>query len=147
MIERDNPNINLSRQAKLLNISRSSIYYEPKVSLEEIELMNGIDKIFTQSPFYGHRKIIRELKEEYGLSIGRKKTISLMKKMGLETIYPRKKTSISNKQNEKFPYLLRNFRITKPNQVWGTDITYLRLKNGFAYLTVILDWYSRFVVS
>jgi len=149
LIEINNPNLNLSRQAKLLNISRSSVYYEPVISREDIETMNGIDKIYTACPFYGHRKVREELKYEYNINIGKKKTLSLMKKMGLEAIYPKKKinTSNPNKQHLKFPYLLKNIEITHPNQVWGTDITYIRLKKNFIYLTVILDWFSRYVIS
>lgn len=111
--------------------------------------MNAIDEIFTQYPFYGHRRIKPELKEEYGLDIGKKRIINLMKEMGLNAIYPRKKLNLSepDKQHKKFPYLLKNLLITKSNQVWGTDITYIKLKNYFAYLVAILDWRSRYVIS
>lgn len=116
---------------------------------EDILAMNAIDKIFTKLPFYGHRRIKPELKSEYGVNIGKKKIISLMKKMGLQTIYPKKKFNASApcKENKKYPYLLTNLPIIRPNQVWGTDITYVKLKNHFAYLTAILDWHSRYVIS
>ncbi len=111
--------------------------------------MNAIDEIFTQYPFYGHRRIKPELKEEYGFNIGKKKIISLMREMGLNAIYPRKKLNLSasDKQHKKFPYLLRDLPIIRANQVWGTDITYIKLKNYFAYLVAILDWYSRYVIA
>lgn len=111
--------------------------------------MNAIDEIYTEFPYFGHRKIRELLDTEHKIEIGRKRTLSLMKKLGLYAIYPKKKpnTSRSNKEHEKFPYLLKNLEIIRPNQVWGTDITYIRLLGGFIYLTVILDWMSRYVIS
>lgn len=110
--------------------------------------MNEIDEIFTECPFYGHRRIKREL-EDKGIEIGKKRTRSLMKKMGLEAIYPKKNpnTSKGNENHKKFPYLLKDIEIKKPNHVWGTDITYIRMKDGFIYLSAIIDWFSRYVVS
>jgi len=148
LIDRNNTEINLSRQAELLDISRSSIYYQPKINQEEIEIKNTIDKIYTDSPFYGSRKIKKEL-ENYEIRISRGYVQNLMRSMGLEAICPRKKLALSkaSKFHKKYPYLLRNLKIERPNQVWSTDITYIRLKTGFAYLTVIFDWYSRYVIS
>lgn len=148
MIERNNSEINLSRQAELLEISRSSIYYKPKINQQEIRIKNAIDKIYTDSPFYGSRKIKKEL-ENYEIKISRGYVQNLMRSMGLEAICPRKKLDLSkgSKFHKKYPYLLRNLPITHANQVWSTDITYIRLKTGFAYLTVIFDWYSRYVIS
>ncbi|MBU1131314.1 IS3 family transposase [Patescibacteria group bacterium] len=142
-------NISLLRQSALLDISRSSIYYQPTVKKEDILIMNAIDEIFTKYPFYGHRRIKPELKEEYSVNIGKKRIISLMHEMGLNAIYPRKKLNLSdpNKQHKKFPYLLKDFPIIRPNQVWGTDITYIKLKSHFAYLVAIIDWHSRYVIS
>ena len=141
--------ISILRQSELLNISRSSIYYQPTVDPEDILIMNAIDEIFTQYPFYGHRRIKPELKEEYGINVGKKRIISLMREMGLNAIYPRKKLNLSdsNKQHKKFPYLLKNLPIIQSNQVWGTDITYIKLKKNFVYLVAILDWYSRYVIA
>ena len=149
MANKEYPGIALSRQADLLSVSRSSMYYHPQISEEDLRIMNAIDEIYTQYPFYGHRRIVPELKEEYGLSIGKKKIIGLMKKMGLEAIYPRSKKNLSKPDNNhrKFPYLLKNMPIIRPNQVWGSDITYVRVKHYFAYLSVILDWFSRYVIS
>lgn len=149
MVNKEHPDISLLRQSNLLDISRSSIYYEPAVDPEDILIMNAIDEIFTQCPFYGHRRIKPELKEEYDIDIGKKRIISMMKVMGLNAIYPRKKLNLSDpdKQHKKFPYLLKGLPIIKPNQVWGTDITYIRTKNSFAYLAAILDWFSRYVIA
>jgi len=149
LINKDHPDISISRQTKLFDISRSSVYYNPLVSEADLQAMNAIDKIYTDYPFYGHRRIKPELKDEYGIEIGKKKIIALMKKMGLQAIYPGKKISLSdpNKDHQKFPYLLRNTSALCSNHIWGTDITYIRLKNGFAYLSAILDWFSRYVIS
>lgn len=149
MVNKKHFDISLSRQAELLDISRSSIYYQPTIDPEDILIMNTIDKIFTQYPFYGHRRIQPELKEEYGIDIGKKRIIHLMKEMGLNVIYPRKKIDLScpDKQHKKFPYLLKNLSIIRPNQVCGTDITYIKLKKYFAYLVAIIDWYSRYVIA
>jgi len=111
--------------------------------------MNAIDEIYKVSLFYGHRRILRDLREDYDLDIDKKRTISLMKDMGLEAVYPRKKLNLSdpNALHKKFPYLLNGLPIVRPNHVWGTGITYIRIKNGFAYLTAILDWFSRYVIA
>ena len=149
LIDRNNAEINLTRQAELLDISRSGIYYQPIIDQREIAIKNAIDKIYTDCPFYGSRKIKEQLNRQYEISICRDYARSLMRNMGLQAIYPKRKPnlSLSGKQHKKYPYLLKNLEIIRPNQVWGTDITYIRLKNGFAYLTVILDWYSRYVIS
>lgn len=111
--------------------------------------MNIIDEVYTEFPYFGHRKIRKLLETEHDTYIGRKRTLSLMNKMGLQAIYPKKNpnTSQADDLHKKFPYLLRDLKIIRPNQVWGTDITYIRLENGFIYLTVILDWFSRYVIS
>jgi len=111
--------------------------------------MNAIDEIYTEFPYFGHRKTRKLLDTEHGICIGKKRTLSLMNGMGLQTIYPKKKpnTSQADLFHKKFPYLLKDLPIIRPNQVWGTDITYIRLANGFIYLTAIIDWYSRYVIS
>lgn len=149
LIDKNNLEISLTRQAQLLDISRSSIYYEPVENQEEIRIKNAIDKIYTDYPFYGSRRIRRQLKREYQIEISRGYVQNLMREMGLQAIYPRKKLNLSqgSKEHKKYPYLLRNMEIIRVNQVWSTDITYIRLKNGFCYLTVIFDWYSRYVIS
>ena len=109
--------------------------------------MNLIDEIYTKYPFYGSRRIKKELSKYHRLKVNRKRIQRLMDQMGIEAVYPKKNTSKSNSQNKIFPYLLRNLTIKKPNHVWGTDITYVRLNQGFAYLAAIMDWFSRYVIS
>jgi len=149
LADKKNASITLSRQAELFGISRSSIYYQPKINPQDILIMNAIDEIYTKRPFYGHRRIKFDLQDDYDIQIGKKRIISLMKNMGLVAIYPTKKLNLStpDAQHKKFPYLLSNIKIIKPNQIWGTDITYIKLKNSFIYLTAILDWFSRYVIS
>ncbi|MFZ5341159.1 MAG: IS3 family transposase [Patescibacteria group bacterium] len=146
-IEPNNQQISITRQAKLLDISRSSIYYEPKINKQDVQLMNLIDQIYTKYPFYGSRRIKKELKIYYQIKICREKTQRLMRIMGLEAIYPKKRTSFSNKEHKIYPYLLKELNINHPNQVWSTDITYVRLEQGWAYLIAIMDWFSRYVID
>lgn len=119
------------------------------VSHEDINLMNLIDEIYTDSPFYGSRKIKEVLKREHNTIANRKHIQRLMREMGIEAIYPKSKCNLSDPDSahKKYPYLLRNLTISRPNQVWGTDITYLKLNQGFAYLTAIMDWFRRYVVA
>lgn len=149
MIDRQHPDLSISRQAELLNISRASLYYTPHPDPEEIRITRTIDEIYTRRPFYGSRRMKDALRDDHAIHIGRHRVRRLMRLMGLEAIYPKKgpKTSESEPSHKKYPYLLRNLAITRPNQVWGTDITYLRLETGWAYLVAILDWYSRYVVA
>ena len=148
-MNKEQPDISVLRQADLLDISRSSVYYQPTIEPEDIAITNAIDEIFTKYPFYGHRRIRQDLITDYDIKIGRKRTTSLMKTMGLEAIYPKKKWHLSDpeKAARKFPYLLSGLPIISPNQVWGTDITYVKLFKGFAYLVAIIDWFSRYVVN
>lgn len=149
LIEKENQDINLSRQAELLNISRSSLYYEPVIDQREIEIKHAIDEIYTGCPFYGSRKIKEELEKKYEIKICRDYVRHLMTDMGIQAIYPKRKLNFSqsDKRHKKYPYLLKDLKIMSPNQVWGTDITYVRLQNRFAYLVAILDWFSRYVLS
>jgi len=145
-LDRHHPDISLTRQTELLGMARSTAYYQPKINLEDLAIMNEIDEIYTEFPYYGSRKMSQELKRrEY--EIGRKRTRRLMREMGLEAIYSKPKTSQSHPEHKVYPYLLRDLDITRPNQVWGTDITYIRLRGGWAYLVAFLDWYSRYVIS
>lgn len=112
--------------------------------------MNAIDVIYTKYPFYGSRNIRYELTTSYGLSACREHIARLMRVMGIEAIYPKPKrayTSQPSKEHTIYPYLLKHIIITHPNQVWGTDITYIRLVHGFCYLVALLDWYSRYVIA
>lgn len=149
MIDKGNSEITLSRQAELMGISRSGIYYQSIIDSKEIQIKNSIDKIYTDCPFYGSRRIKQQLKREYQIKISRGYVQNLMREMGLIAIYPSKKLNLSkgSKEHKKYPYLLKNLEIVRINQVWSTDITYIRLKNSFCYLTVIFDWYSRYVIS
>jgi putative transposase len=108
--------------------------------------MHRIDEIFTESPFYGSRKILAGLQRE-DFIVGRERVQSLMRKMGLRAIYPKPNLSKKHPEHKIYPYLLANVNIVRPNQVWSTDITYIRLRPGFLYLVAIMDWYSRYVLS
>lgn len=147
MIDRTHRTFSIVRQTELLDVSRSSVYYQSEVNEEEIRTMHAIDQIFTDCPFYGSRRIRYELKERFEIRVNRKRVQRLMRLMGLEAIYPKHRTTTSDKQHFKYPYLLRGFRVIRPNQVCGTDITYLRLEQGFCYLVAHLDWFSRYVLS
>lgn len=110
--------------------------------------MNAIDKIYTKRPFYGSRRVRFDLQDYYDIYIGRKRTQRLMRIMGIEAIYPKRRNlSRADRNHRKYPYLLRNLAINRPNQVWGTDITYVRLENSWCYLVAFMDWYSRYVLS
>ena len=108
--------------------------------------MNAIDEIFTKCPFYGSRRIRQDLKDE-GICICREHVQRLMRLMGLEAIYPKKRTTMPHPEHKKYPYLLRGIPIIRPNHVWGTDITYVKLECGFCYLVCHLDWFSRYVIA
>ena len=148
MVEPQNKDISIKRQCELLSLSRSSYYKHPRCERDEDTiLMNAIDEIYTRLPFYGSRRISKELRRAKGIVVNRKRVQRLMRKMGLEAIYPRPNVSRANKAHKKYPYLLRGVEITRPNQVWASDITYIRIERGFMYLTVVMDWYSRSVLS
>ena len=149
MIDCSHPALSIDRQTKLLGISRSSVYYTPITNAEDSRIMHWIDKIFTDCPFYGSRRIGYELKKRFGIEVNRKRVKRLMRLMGLEAIYPKHKpqTSNSNPEHKKYPYLLNNVVARYPNHIWGTDITYVRLESGFCYLVAMLDWFSRYVVE
>ena len=151
MIEPKHPKISIARQCELIGLSRSSYYREEqtgKESQENLELMKRIDEIYTKYPFLGSRKIREMIKGEGRDRINRKRIQRLMKLMGIASIAPmKKKTSLPGKGHKKYPYLLRGLKISRPNQVWCSDITFIRLRGGFAYLTVVMDWYSRVVLS
>lgn len=145
--------MSLTRQTELLGISRSSLYYQPRpVDPFTLDVMNRIDEINTRWPYFGSRKIRAKLnsnfkRESLGLRVNRKRVRRLMRVMGIEAVYPKKHTSIPDKQHKVYPYLLRGLTINRPNQVWGIDITYIRLVNGWIYLTAIIDWFARFVLA
>lgn len=140
--------MSIATQVNLLGISRGSVYYQPvPVSSLNQDLMNRIDRLYTACPFYGSRVMAKNLEDEAGFAINRKRVQRLMGEMGLEAVYPKPNFSKNDNPHPIYPYLLKGLDITKPNQVWGTDITYIRLSQGFLYLVAILDWYSRYVLA
>jgi putative transposase len=133
-------------QANLLSLSRASLYYQPVgPSPHELAVKRRIDEIYTAYPFYGSRKILAVLKRNF--VINRKAVQHYMREMGLAGIVPGPNLSRRNLAHKIYPYLLRPLSITRPNQVWGIDITYIRLAKGWMYLVAVLDWFSRYVVS
>ena len=139
--------MSILHQCKLLGLCRSSLYYRPQpVSAADLALMRRIDELHLAHPFLGARKLARMLKRE-GVEVGRRHVGSLMRLMGIEAIYRKKRTSLPGKGHKLYPYLLGNVAIERPNQVWAADITYLPMAQGFAYLVAILDLYSRKVLA
>ena len=147
MVDRQHPSLSIVRQCALLGVSRSNLYYRPRAASEEdLYLMGEIDRQYRETPFYGSRRVQAWL-ERRGVRVSRKRVQRLMRAMGLRAIYRRPSTSRRSPEHPVYPYLLRNIRITRPNQVWAADITYLPMSRGFLYLVAVMDWYSRYVVS
>ena len=139
--------MSVRRQCELLRVSRSGLYYEPAAtSAEELALMRRIDELHLDYPFYGSRKVAVALRAE-GNEINRKHVQRLMRLMGLEAMAPKPTTSAPHPEHPVYPYLLRDLAISRPDQVWAADITYVPMKTGFVYLVAIMDWYSRRVLS
>ena len=138
----------MARQCELLGLAKSSHYYEAAPESEEnLRLMRLIDEQYTKTPFYGSRKIVKWLEQNHGARLNRKRIQRLMRLMRLEAIYPKPRLTQRELEHRVFPYLLRNVSIDRANQVWSTDITYIRLQHGFLYLTAVIDWFSRYVVA
>jgi putative transposase len=134
--------LTIARQCELLALPRSTRYYRPLgESAENLALMRRIDEQYLKTPFYGSRKLAWEL------GVNRKRVQRLMRLMGLETIYPRRRTTWPGAGHKIYPYLLRNVDVLRPDQAWGTDITYVPLRHGFLYLVAIMDWFSRYVLA
>ncbi len=146
LIERQNKMISIRRQAELLGVARSRVYYEPKIDPYNLELMHLIDEQYTKTPFYGSRRM-REVLRRKGYTVNRKRIQRLMHLMGIEAIYPKKNLSKPSPGCKIYPYLLRDRKITRVNEVWGADITYIRMRHGWVYLVAIMDWVSRYVLS
>jgi putative transposase len=137
----------MTTQCELLSLNRTSIYYKKRPpSPEKIAILNAMDKIFTEEPTYGARRIRVELRKQ-GYSICRQTASDYMKLLGLEAIYQKPNTSKPHPNHRIYPYLLRSIKASYPNHIWGTDITYIGMPGGFMYLVAYLDWYSRYVVS
>jgi putative transposase len=139
--------LSVSQQCDLLDLSRSSYYYEPATeSAENLSLMAKLDKEYTTHPFLGSRRMATWL-QRAGHAVNRKRVQRLMRLMGLEAVYPKPRLSIGGAGHKVYPYLLRNVAIERVNQVWSTDITYIPMPTGFMYLTAVIDWHSRYVLS
>lgn len=139
--------LSIARQAKLLEVSRSSLYYRPRPeSSEELDLLRRLDELFTENPMYGSRRLQVMLRRE-GVQVGRRRIRNLMRKLGLWAVGPKPNTSRPHPKHKVYPYLLRGLSITRPNHVWATDITYIRMRRGFLYLCAIMDWATRKVLS
>ena len=135
------------RQAEVLNISRGSVYYLPRpVPEADLAIMRRLDRLHLEFPFAGSR-MLRGLLAAEGCKIGRRHVKTLMKRMGIEALYRRPRTTKPEPGHKIYPYLLRGMAITRPNQVWAMDITYIPMARGFVYLAVVLDWFSRRVLS
>lgn len=146
LIDKTTRELSISRQTALLGISRSSVYYTPVVDEDDLLLMRLIDEHYTQTPFYGSRKMTAILNKR-GYPVNRKHVQRLMRHMGLEAIYPKPHLSRPGAEHPIYPYLLRGLIITHPDQVWAADITYIRLHRGWLYLVAIMDWFSRYVLA
>jgi putative transposase len=156
-VQADNTKIpSLNKQLQILGMSKTAHYYKPVQKFqsdEDIKLLNTIDKIHTKFPYYGTRRVSKLLKR-LGFAIGRKLVKTVFEFMGIRALYPKVKTTIANKEHKKYPYLLNEFKnddnqviIDTPNKVWSTDITYIKLEKGFAYLSAIIDWNTKRILS
>lgn len=155
-VQAKRPNPSLNRQLQLLHMSKTAHYYEPVVpfnSDEDKKLLDTLDVIHTKHPYYGTRRIVKLL-GRLGFNIGRKLVKKAMEFMGIRALYPKTRTTVANKEHKKYPYLLNEFKndknqvvIDTPNKVWSTDITYIKLEKGFAYLSAIIDWHTKKILS
>ena len=147
MIEPTHPELSIVRQCDLVGLARSSYYFQGAPESEEnLHLMRLLDEQYTRTPFYGSGKMTAWLRTQ-GYEVNHKRVERLLRLMGIEAIYPKPRLSRAGEQAQRYPYLLRNVSIERVNQVWSTDITYIRLHHGFLYLVAILDWFSRYVLS
>ena len=147
MVNREYPSLPIVRQCTLLGVSRSSLYYRAKGASEaDLSLMREMDRQYLETPFYGSRRMKVWL-DRQGIPVSRKRVQRLMRVMGLRAIYRRPRTSQPAPEHRVYPYQVRNARVTRPNQVWAADITYLPMARGCLYLAAIMDWHSRYVVA
>lgn len=153
MVERNSQDISMVRQCKLLSIGRSSLYYhshrDEQAHEFELQVLNAIDQLYTARPHLGRYGMASALEQEFSIKVNPKRVRRLMKKLGLAAVYPRPRRNTSHAcvEHRKYPYLLRHIDIVEPDQVWCTDITYIRVHRGFAYLVAVMDWFSRCVLS
>ncbi len=147
MIEHHNKTISVRNQCELLEINRSSLYHEKaEAPAQDLEIMRRIDEQYMKTPFYGSRRMTQCLQKS-GHRVNRKRVRRLMRKMGLEAVYRKPRTSKPSPENKIYPYLLRGVTVDHADQVWAADITYIPMRKGFLYLIAIIDWHSRFVLS
>jgi putative transposase len=147
LIINKNSNLSISRQCELVGLSRSTFYLPAATeSAENLRLMRLIDEQYLKTPFYGSRRMTAFL-ERRGEAVNRKRVQRLMALMGLEGLHPRRRTTIADPAARAYPYLLRDRVLTRPDEVWSSDITYVPMRRGFMYLTAVIDWYSRYVLS
>lgn len=147
MLEPDHAQLSLRRQCELVGLWRASLYYTPrKESAENLTLMRLLDEQYTRTPYYGIRRMAAWLGTQ-GHAVNHKRVQRLLRLMGVEAIYQKPRLSVPAPGHRVYPYLLRGVKIERPNQVWSTDITYVRLLHGFVYLVAILDWFSRYVLA
>ncbi len=147
MVNREHPSLSMTLQCALLGVSRSGLYYRSRgVSSDDLALMQAMDRQYLETPFYGSRRM-RAWLERQGTVVGRKRVRRLMRIMGLRAIYRGPRTSRPAPEHRVYPYLLAKADVSRPNQVWAADITYLPMARGFLYLVAIIDWHSRYVVA
>lgn len=147
MIQPTHPTLSVRRQCEIIGLARSTFDYQPAAADDEtLRLMRAIDELAVRFPCWGSRNVLLELRS-LGWLVNRKRIQRLRRIMRIESLAPKPPTTIPNKEHEKYPYLLRQQPIVRPNQVWATDITYIPLANGFAYLVAVIDWYSRKVLA
>jgi putative transposase len=148
MIDRSGKKLSIRKQCDLLGVNRSRVYYKPaQTQQKDIAMMNIIDEEFTAHPFTGVERMVDVILRKNKLVVNHKRIRRLMRKMGLMAIYPKPRTTKSIIEHAKFPCLIRNMDIVKPDQVWCSDITYIRMAHGFMYLVAIMDYFSRYVIS
>ena len=148
LIDATHQDISINRQCELLQVSKGALYYQPMpIDPYTLSLMDLIDIQHTKTPFYGSRRLMAWLNNQQSHQINRKRVQRLMRLMRIEAIYPKPKLTKRNAEHKVYPYLLRGINIEKNDHVWSTDITYIRIGNGFVYLTAVIDWYSRYVLS
>jgi putative transposase len=146
-VELANPELSIRRQCELLGVNRAGIYYQPRVESEEnLRLMRLLDEQYTRTPFYGRRRM-RAWLQGQGYEVNPKRVARLMELIGIAAIYPKPKLSVPGEGHKIYPYLLEGVEVNRVNQVWSTDITYIRMACGFVYLVAVMDWFSRFVLS
>ena len=147
LVDRDDTDLPIAAQCRLLNVARSTLYYQPApMDPDDLALMRRMDELYTKWPFYGSRRMVATLRQD-GLNVNRKRVRRLMRVMGLEAIYQKPNTSKGHPDHKVYPYLLRGLSIDRPNQVWCADITYIPMAKGFVYLVAVMDWFSRRVLS